>query len=261
MVFLILMEEAGRKVMKHIAILNGKPVKSGKSSVPDGGINGNGCLGIITGCTENGLRLYISKCDLREGAEGKNAGGAKPFGWLDIYIPDFGAYSMVTEQDMDNGELRILFTNKENTAALTARVCKTQNAVMLESPTPGIKPVLRPFEEAKTGKTGSFEKDGCTVAYRSFTGEEYIYDTSVFAAEKQIGQGRWYIPVLSSHDTPLPEREVLARASDMTEEKSALLQYPTKSSHTTPEPALTMTYSSVSSRTSIPDIAECRTVP
>ncbi len=61
--------------MRHIAIIKGKPVFSGKRSTPDGAINGNGDLAVFLGNSPSGMR---SKCDLWYASETFKKGGIKP---------------------------------------------------------------------------------------------------------------------------------------------------------------------------------------
>ena len=74
--------------MKHVVKITRKPEQSGKKSIPDGAINGNGDLGIILGNCENGMRIYISKADLWQGIESHDRGGLKPLGYIDIPVSE-----------------------------------------------------------------------------------------------------------------------------------------------------------------------------
>ncbi|MCI5948077.1 MAG: hypothetical protein MRZ22_03960 [Oscillospiraceae bacterium] len=64
--------------MRHVAIIKGKPVFSGKRSTPDGAINGNGDLAVFLGNSPSGMRIYISKCDLWYASKTFKKGGIKP---------------------------------------------------------------------------------------------------------------------------------------------------------------------------------------
>ena len=66
--------------MRHIFRLTHPPERSGKSSIPDGAICGNGDLAVILGRAPDGVRIYLSKCDIWEGIERYDAGGIKPLG-------------------------------------------------------------------------------------------------------------------------------------------------------------------------------------
>lgn len=210
--------------MKHIAVIEKIPVKSGKNSVPDGAVNGNGDLGIILGNAPDGLRVYLSKCDLREARE-NGSGGLRPPGYIDIAIPPEKYRQYHVEQDMDKGELRCRFGSGENALRVTLRVCKTENSVLIETD-PGTvpDPVLCLPEGELHGENGAYEKDGCRVIYRRFCDGELKYPTTVCAALKKVSGGIWYLFAATCHDTDSPEETAIKKAAEMTPEKCFALK-------------------------------------
>ena len=206
--------------MRHIAKINKKPELSGKSSTPDGAINGNGDLCIILGNHENGMRIYIAKSDLWYGVESYDSGGIKPFGYIDIDIPETLYNNYYVEQDMDNGELRCKFENGGKCCEIHTRVCKAENAVMIESAgNMCISPVLKVFEGQTQGEKGTYSGSGCEVIYRCFAGPECAYETHCYGAFKKVSADKWYFYVSTNHDTENPEEFALNKAKNIDETK------------------------------------------
>lgn len=203
--------------MEHILYINTPPVKSGKASSPDGAVNGNGDLGIALGGYTDGLRIYLSKCDIREGLEEHGKGGAKPLGYIDVPVPADIYEKYHAEQDMDKGELRCILGENGKGCRLTVRVCKTENSVLLEYAGECGEPTLKVFGGETDGEKGEYEKNGCTVIFRSFAGGEHKYETHAFAAIKKTAPGKAYIFAATNHDVLSPDELVLQKAEAMTE--------------------------------------------
>ena len=236
--------------MKHIAVIDKQPQRSGKESVPDGAINGNGDLGIILGSSPDGMRIYLSKCDLWMGVERYDSGGLKPLGYIDIAVPPELYAQYHVEQDMDRGELRCRFAQGERCFALTVCVCKTENAVLLENTgNVPFEPILRVFEGETDGEKGTFCEADCSGIYRILAGAEYKYETHAYAALRKIGDGQWYLSAATNHDTKEPKKQVISEVSCMNGEKFSALQcahtaawaaFWEKSAFTVSDPALEM---------------------
>lgn len=200
--------------MKHIAIINKKPERSGKCSIPDGAVNGNGDLGIILGNSENGMRIYLSKCDIWQGIEKYNDGGLRPLGYIDIDIPENLYNDYYVEQDMDKGELRCRFGKVIDDCAVTARVCKTENSVMIElSEKLCSIPVLKVFEGETAGKKGEYQQGKINVIFRSFAGGEHKYETHAYAAMKNVTDKKYYVFVSTNHDVENPNEYAVKKAT------------------------------------------------
>lgn len=198
--------------MKHIAVIKKPPVKSGAACVPDGAVNGNGDLGIILGSAPDGMRVYLSACGFRYGAQGKNDGGAKPLGYIDIPV-DKGLYENYTVyQDMDRGELRCHFADGEKECSITLFVCKTENSVLMTVNGAAGEPVIKTFEGETAGEKGSFEKNGCTGIFRDLCGEELVFETRAAAVMRAADEKRWYTAVETTYDGSDPAPAALERA-------------------------------------------------
>ncbi len=211
--------------MKHIAVITKKPERSGKTSTPDGAINGNGDLGIILGSCDSGLRIYISKCDLWQGIESHDRGGLKPLGYIDVEIPAELYENYHVEQDMDNGELHCVFENGGKSCELYIRACRAENCIMLESVgNVEINPVLKVYGGETSGEKGELTENGCRGIYRIFRGDDHVFETHAYAFMKNIGNGRYYTFVSTNHDTSDPKNSALSKASEITEEKYEILK-------------------------------------
>ena len=164
--------------MKHIVKITSKPEFSGLRSVPDGAICGTGDIGLILGSCENGLRIYISKCDLWQGIESHDRGGLKPLGYIDIPVPAELYENYYVEQDLDKGELRCRFAEGKQVCEITVRPCRAENSIMLEAGgNVAVKPELKVFEGETAGEKGSFSENSVDGIFRSFSGEDHVFET------------------------------------------------------------------------------------
>lgn len=203
--------------MKHIALIDRKPVYSGKRSIPDGAVNGNGDLGIILGSSPNGLRVYLCKCDVWMGLERGDSGGLRPLGVLDIPVPAELYNRYRVEQDMDRGELRCCFSDGIRSCGVHMRVCKTQNVLMVESVGDiASEPSLHLTDDAEDGVFGTFCENGMPGIFRSFSGEGYRFETHAFAVLKTVSETQWAVLAATNHDTPQPKERLLEQAAAMT---------------------------------------------
>lgn len=211
--------------MKHIAVLDQKPVFSGKQSIPDGAVNGNGDLGIILGSFADGLRVYLCKCDVWMGVEREESGGLHPLGVVDIPVPAALYAHYYVQQDMDKGELRCTFSDGARCCAVHLRVCKTKNAVMIESVGDvNITPSLHLTDDAEDGVFGEFCEKGMPGIFRSFAGEEYLFETHAFAVLKTVSDTQWAVWTATNHDTEDPKHTCLQNAAAMDAAQYAALK-------------------------------------
>ena len=180
--------------MKHIALITEKPKLSGKTSTPDGAINGNGDLAVILGNFPSGIRIYISKIDLWYGVEGERTGGLRPLGYIDIAVNRELYKNYHVEQDMDLGEIRCKFKKGALDCSFDLYVNKTENSIVIrQTGNMDIFPELKVYEGDTDGRKGSFENDGVCGIFRSFDDEKCKYETHCFAAMKRIEKGLYYI--------------------------------------------------------------------
>lgn len=204
--------------MKHIVNITEKPVLTGKQSVPDGAVCGNGDLGLILGNAENGLRIYISKCDLWYAVEHHDRGGLRPLGFIDIPIAADLYDNYYVEQDMDSGVLRCEFKDGEKKCLVTVFPNKTENSIMIElGGNYETAPVLHSF--GVDGEYGEIEEAGLTGIFRRFEDKDAAYPTSAYAFMKNIGEGRYYIFAATNHDCENPRETALKKAKSVGEKR------------------------------------------
>lgn len=210
--------------MKHIAVLDKAPITSGKSSIPDGAVNGNGDLGVILGTYAEGMRIFLCKCDVWMGVERADSGGLRPLGVLDVPVPAELYNHYHVEQDMDRGELRCVFAQGERCCSIFVRVCKTENVVLLEAvgnvPT---QPVLRLTPDAEDGEFGTFFENGTPGIFRSFSGADYRFATHAYAVLKTVSDTQWAVWAATNHDTENPKQLCLREAVATDAERFAQL--------------------------------------
>ena len=145
--------------MKHIAVITSPPRRSGRESIPDGAITGNGDLAVILGTGPAGLRLFLSKTDVWHAVENEAEGGLRPVGYADIPVPAALYANYRAEQDMDEGVLRCEFADGAQKLRLEIRVASDENAVLIEAD--GAlegEPTLHAYDLGETtGENGTFE--------------------------------------------------------------------------------------------------------
>ena len=195
--------------MKHTAIITDKPELSGIESIPDGAFCGNGDIGAVLGNSENGVLVYLTKCDFWLADEkALSDGGISPVAKLFIDVPELLYNNYYVEQRMDEGELFLSFKNGSDYYEIRLFVCATENAVLFETKTNlnGIaEPRLAPFECKKSYETVSEElKDGVTYITRAFHGENLSFLSSAKAAMRRVfeneAEKKYVICIFTNHD-------------------------------------------------------------
>lgn len=207
--------------MRHIVAITEKPKRSGWESTPDGAITGNGDLAVILGSGPVGMRIFLSKPDVWHAVERESEGGLRPVGYLDVSVPEELCRRCYAEQDMDEGTLRCRFTDGNRTLTVTLRVAPEENALLME--TGGdyvVRPTLSAYDIGETtGRNSTFSADGVTGVSRHFDGEGCLYETHVFAAMRQVGEGRYFAFVATNHDCPDPQAAVAEQVGGITPER------------------------------------------
>ncbi len=201
--------------MKHMAVITSPPVRSGRESIPDGAITGNGDLAVILGNSPVGLRIFLSKTDVWHAVENEREGGLRPVGYVDVPVPEDLYRRYRVEQDMDEGVLRCDFADGTARLRLELRVAADENAVLIEAEGgfPG-DPVLRAYDLGDvTGRNDAGTEQGVFCVSRHFDGEDCLYETHVFAALRQLDDTRVCVFVATNHDCPSPKKAVLGKAA------------------------------------------------
>ena len=212
--------------MKHIAIIQKPPVRSGRESTPDGAITGNGDLAVILGESPVGLRVFLSKTDVWYAVENESMGGLRPVGYIDIPVPPAQYGDYYVEQDMDAAVLRCRFGAGEAVTSAEIRVAEGENAVLIELTGGSVgEPVLHAYDLGDiTGENGAFSVMGAEGVFRSFAGSECLYETHVYAALRCVDERRYYAFVATNHDCPAPQETAAQKVSSVSPERFAALK-------------------------------------
>lgn len=189
--------------MEHKVIINKKPVQSGKNSIPDGALNGNGDLCAILGNSPVGMRIYIAKSDIWELIDNCHRGGIKPLGYADIVVPSDYYENYHVVQDMDKGEITASFSNGNTSMTIVIRVCKTENIIMIEKYgfDESSLPMLLPCEAQMCGITDN-------GIYRLLRGPENKHPIDAYASMKRVNNNNYCIAVSTSNECDNPESRV-----------------------------------------------------
>ncbi|MBQ6067584.1 MAG: hypothetical protein IJK89_12290 [Clostridia bacterium] len=211
--------------MRHVAIITSRPKRSGSSSIPDGAITGNGDLAVILGNSPEGLRVFLSKTDVWFAVEQESEGGLRPVGYIDIPVPRGMYRNYRVEQDMDLGLLRCGFSHGKKALRIAIRVAAEENAVLIEADGDAeIDPVLYAYDLGETtGRGGVFNEKGVSGVFRSFDGENCLYETHVFAAGRKLTGGRYYAFIATNHDCEDPKREAVEKVAGITPDRFGAL--------------------------------------
>ncbi len=214
--------------MRHTTIITSQPQRSGRDSIPDGAITGNGDLAVILGNSPDGLRIFLSKTDVWHAVEKESDGGLHPVGYVDLPVPRELYANYRAEQDMDAGVIRCDFADGARKLHLELRVAPDENTVLLEADGFALEPALHAYDLGETaGRNGSADENGIRVVSRSFDEPGCLYETHVFAACRLLDEARACVFVATNHGGPVPKKAVLDRAAEMTPERFDAL----KSSH------------------------------
>ncbi|MCQ2461990.1 MAG: hypothetical protein MJ177_01135 [Clostridia bacterium] len=188
--------------MKHIAYSDRFTALCGNNPIPDGMLCGNGDTGIVAGVTRQGIRLYISKCDLWKADEKceDSDGGIKPAGYIDINAMS-PVMSCRSEQRMDDGEIFCEIKNDTGSACITVCVEHKSGCILLETDVDGEYTV--PCLDAFCG-CGSIserkEDNGITLISRAFKGDGLKFETRCRVQMKRVSENKYILPVRSDLD-------------------------------------------------------------
>lgn len=169
--------------MKHTAVITSKPVRSGKFSIPDGAVNGNGDVGAVLGNHDGGLRVHFSKCDFWLAREQDDKeGGIKTAGVLDFDIPQELYNNYYVEQRMDTGEIFCRFADGEKFAELLIFVCACENIVLFELESSVEIPCPKLKAAFGAGASKEFSDGNMQCFTREFSGDDLVFEKKLAAA-------------------------------------------------------------------------------
>ncbi len=199
-------DSSDSNIMKHIALITEKPRLSGKNSIPDGAVTGNGDLAAILGNSENGMRIHLAKSDLWYAAEHHDCGGIRPLGNVDIDVPEDMYVDYFACQNADEGRVYCKFEKNDRLIEINLTVCKGKNLLVIDISGKGELPVPRLCAVSGNcdGKYGKTEEG---FIYRIFEGEECVYKTEIYAKMKQTDANQYCVYAVTNHDVDNPLEE------------------------------------------------------
>lgn len=209
--------------MKHTAVITSMPKRSGRESIPDGALTGNGDLSAILGNNKKSMRVFIAKCDLWKANEHHDSdGGIKPLGYVDFDIPEKLYSNYYAEQRMDEGEIYCHFSDGENYAAIKIIVNALKNDIYFETSASSenliSKPHLTVFN-CNADELKNKEYDGINITTRIFSNSELKFNCMVSAGMREFSKNKYIFSVSTNFDSDTFDKNVLSRLADFNEEK------------------------------------------
>lgn len=205
--------------MKRSVVITKPPVLSGKNSIPDGAICGNGDIGVVLGSSECGLRVYIAKNDLWLAQEdGSKPGGIKPYGFVDFDVPKKLYDNYYVRQEIGTGEIICDFKEAGEYVNIKIFASAVSNTVLFEiqsNLTDTCVPVLQPF--TKYSEITELNcTDGSYGFIKSMTGENLKFNTACAGVFKRVSDSKYALFLCTNHDSEDYADSVLKRAADFT---------------------------------------------
>lgn len=209
--------------MKHKVIITKKPERSGKESIPDGALAGNGDLSAILGNSEKGIRVFIAKCDLWKANEHPDSdGGIKPLGYVDFDIPEKLYNNYYAEQRMDEGEIYCHFSDGNNYADINIIVCAVENDIYFEISSSSKNLISKPCFTVFNCNADEFKNEdhnGIHINTRVFNNAELKFDCRVSSGMREFAKNKYVLSVSTNFDSNTFEKDVLSHLYEFNEEK------------------------------------------
>ena len=208
--------------MKHTVVITTKPVRSGKESIPDGALAGNGDLSVILGNSDKGLRVYIAKCDLWKANEHPDSdGGIKPLGYVDFDIPENLYNNYYAEQRMDEGEIFCRFAHGEDYAEIKIIACAVKNDIFFETKASSDRLISKPhftMFNCNSDELKDESIDGIHMITRVFKNHELAFECKVSAGIREFAENKYVLCASTNFDSDTFEADVLSHLKDFSEE-------------------------------------------
>lgn len=200
--------------MKHTVVITDPPKRSGKQAIPDGALAGNGDLSVILGTYENGLRVYVAKCDLWHADEhDKVKGGIKPLGYVDFSIPNNLYSKYYVEQRMDTAELYCKFGDNKNAVEIKIFVPANENNVIFEIQSDD--KIVPEFTVMKCNADEFYENEN--IYTRIFDNENLKFPSKVSAGIREFIDNKYVLAVATNFDTENYREDVAERLCSFSE--------------------------------------------
>ena len=209
--------------MNHTVVITKKPTLSGRQSVPDGAICGNGDLAAVLGSSGKGIRVFLGKNDLWCAAPDKGECGIRPLGYVDIDIPA-ALYNKVyrAEQRMDEAKVVCDFRDGYSHIEAQLLVPATANVLLItltwsqnfSEPTPSFT-----VREPKGCTVTPFDENGIAGAYTDYQGDDYLFETHAKTGIRMIYRTEntavYAVMVCTNADSPAYRTEGLKLLEEM----------------------------------------------
>ncbi|MGN0523402.1 MAG: glycosyl hydrolase family 95 catalytic domain-containing protein [Eubacterium sp.] len=208
--------------MKHTVVITTKPKRSGKESIPDGALAGNGDLSVILGNSDKGLRVFIAKCDLWKANEHPDSdGGIKPLGYVDFDIPKNPYDNYYAEQRMDEGEIFCRFAQGEDYAEIKIIVCAVKNDIFFETKASSERLISKPrftMFNCNADELRESNTDGIHTITRVFQNRELAFDCKVSAGVREFAENKYVFCASTNFDSDTFEADVLSHLKAFNED-------------------------------------------
>lgn len=208
--------------MKHTVVITTKPQRSGKESIPDGALSGNGDLSVILGNSENGMRVFIAKCDLWKADEHPESdGGIKPLGYVDFDIPKNLYNNYYAEQRMDDGELFCRFADENNYIEIKIIACAVKNDIFFEITASGENLISKPRFTVFNCDADEFKDENYNDIHmitRCFQNDNLGFDCKIRAGICEFAKNKYVLCASTNFDSDTFEEDVLVHLTEFNEE-------------------------------------------
>ncbi|MGN0457798.1 MAG: glycosyl hydrolase family 95 catalytic domain-containing protein [Eubacterium sp.] len=212
--------------MKHTVIITEKPERSGKESIPDGALTGNGDMSVILGSSEKGIRIFLAKCDLWKANEHPDSdGGIKPLGYVDFDIPENIYKNYYAEQRMDEGEIFCRFADGESFVEIKIIACAVKNDIFIETTASDESLISKPrftVFNCNADRFNEYNQDGIHTITRAFQSSELAFECSVCAGIREFSRNKYVLCASTNFDSDTYESDVLSHLADFSEEQYEL---------------------------------------
>ncbi|MBR4899760.1 MAG: hypothetical protein IKZ46_02390 [Victivallales bacterium] len=201
-VLLLMLALPSLHAMKHIAVINTVPHATPSKLTPDGAVAGNGDVALIWGGTPAKHVIYIGKSDFWEALParaGKGKGGIRPFGTIEITVPEVNGKDWHIEQDMDIAQLRGTFGSLN--IALTPLTTENTILLQLSGPKTSVASVtLRPSVAKRLTATTSND-DGMQSFTEVFDSPALEWPTCGAACLRKLSDSLYVIALATNHES------------------------------------------------------------
>ncbi|MGN0521422.1 MAG: glycosyl hydrolase family 95 catalytic domain-containing protein [Eubacterium sp.] len=199
--------------MKHTVIITTPPQRSGKYSIPDGALAGNGDMSVILANSASGMRVYIAKCDLWMANEYRDAyGGIKPLGYVDFDIPERLYKNYYVEQRMDSAELFCRFADAADFIEFNIFVCAEKNDIFFEVSASNDDLICKPnftVLKCNADEINEYTKSDTHIITRAFENDSLAFACRASAGIREFAPNKYVLCASTNFDSETFEADTL----------------------------------------------------